>query len=51
MQVNSSPQQGDSYSDNTVQSGSTYFYVVTAVDVSALESAYSNEAIATVPAP
>ena len=51
MQVNSYPQQGDSYSDNTVQSGATYFYVVTAVDVGSLESTYSSEAMATIPAP
>ncbi len=49
--VNSSPQQSVSYSDNAVQPGSTYFYVVTAVDTSSQESAYSNEASATIPSP
>lgn len=38
------------YSDNSVSAGQTYFYVVTAV-VSGVESAYSNESEATIPAP
>ena len=38
-----------SYTDQTVQSGSTYYYVTTAVDSQGLESAYSNQAVATVP--
>jgi fibronectin type 3 domain-containing protein len=37
------------YTDKTVQAGTTYYYVSTAVDVSNVESAYSNEAIAVVP--
>jgi hypothetical protein len=39
------------YNDATVSSGSTYYYVVTAVDASGVESSYSNEAAATVPTP
>jgi hypothetical protein len=39
----------DSYSDTSVQSGTTYYYVTTAVDGSGTESAYSNEAQAIVP--
>jgi hypothetical protein len=39
----------DDYSDTTVQSGQTYYYVTTAVDGSGNESAYSNEAQAIVP--
>jgi len=39
------------YSDTTVQSGQTYFYVVTAVDSAGLESVDSNEARAVVPNP
>jgi hypothetical protein len=42
---------GDSFSDTGVQGGTTYFYVVTAVDASGGESMYSNEARATVPTP
>ena len=38
-----------SYVDNSVASGQTYYYVVTAVDSQGYESAYSNEASATVP--
>ncbi len=37
------------YSDQSVQSGTTYSYVVTAVDNRGQESAYSNETRATVP--
>ena len=37
------------YSDQSVQSGTTYYYVVTAVDDAGQESAYSNETRATIP--
>jgi SdrD B-like domain len=37
------------YTDTTVQSGTTYYYVTTAVDSSGTESAYSNEAKAIIP--
>lgn len=37
------------YTDSNVQAGQTYYYVVTAVDMSGSESAYSNEASATLP--
>jgi Abnormal spindle-like microcephaly-assoc'd, ASPM-SPD-2-Hydin/CARDB len=40
-----------SYTDATVQSGVTYFYVATSVDSSGAESAYSNEASAVIPNP
>lgn len=39
------------YSDSTVQSGMTYYYVTTAVDSSGTESSYSNLAQAVVPFP
>jgi fibronectin type 3 domain-containing protein len=42
-------QTGTSYSDTTVASGATYFYVVTALGTNSVESGYSNEAMATVP--
>jgi fibronectin type 3 domain-containing protein len=35
--------------DSSVQSGQTYYYVVTAVDSSANESSYSNEVQAVIP--
>lgn len=50
-QINTSLQPGTSYSDAGVQSGLVYFYVVTAVDASSQESAYSNEATAVIPTP
>ena len=48
-ELNSSPVLVDTYTDNTVPAGQTYFYVVTAVDASGAESGFSNEAQATVP--
>jgi len=47
--LNSSPEAPSSYTDLTVQSGNTYYYVVTAVSTSNVESGYSNQAAATVP--
>jgi Abnormal spindle-like microcephaly-assoc'd, ASPM-SPD-2-Hydin len=38
-----------SFSDNTVVDGTTYYYVVTAVDPSGQESPHSNEATAVIP--
>jgi fibronectin type 3 domain-containing protein len=40
-----------SYTDSVVQSGQTYFYVVTAIDSNNLESVYSNEVSAVIPVP
>jgi fibronectin type 3 domain-containing protein len=37
------------YTDNTVQSGQTYYYWVTAVNSSGVESAYSNSVSAAIP--
>jgi fibronectin type 3 domain-containing protein len=37
------------YSDTSVQSGRTYYYVVTAVSASSVESFYSNQATAVIP--
>jgi fibronectin type 3 domain-containing protein len=39
------PQTGTSFVDDTVQSGTTYFYVATAVNSNS-ESTYSNEVMA-----
>ena len=47
--VTSSPITTTSYTDTTVQSGQTYYYVATAVNTSNLESTYSNQATANVP--
>jgi hypothetical protein len=40
-----------SYTDANVQSGSTYYYVTTAVDSSGIQSGYSNVAQAVIPMP
>jgi hypothetical protein len=47
--LNSSLVASLSYSDTTVQSGTTYFYVATAVDSGGDESADSNQATAVIP--
>jgi hypothetical protein len=47
--LTSSPQAPSSYTDLAVQSGNTYYYVVTAVSTSNVESGYSNQAAATIP--
>lgn len=39
------------FSDSTVQSGTTYYYVTTAVDSTGVESSYSNQVQAVVPFP
>jgi hypothetical protein len=39
------------FSDSTVQSGQTYYYVTTAVDSAGIESSYSNQVQAVVPFP
>jgi hypothetical protein len=38
-----------SYADTTVQAGQTYYYVVTSVNASGVESGYSNEVSVTIP--
>jgi hypothetical protein len=40
-----------SYTDNSVQAGTTYYYVSTAVDGSGIESIYSNQQQAVIPSP
>lgn len=47
--LNSSLQPSTTYTDSTVQSSTTYFYVATAVDSSSNESGFSNETSAAVP--
>jgi hypothetical protein len=49
--LNSAANPQTSYTDSTVQSGTTYYYVVTAVDADTVESVYSNQASAAVPSP
>src|SRR5579863_5591565 len=47
--VNSSVVTVTTYNDNAVQPGQTYFYVVTSISVSDVESSYSNEVMAPIP--
>lgn len=49
VKLNSALVGGLTYDDGTVQSATTYYYVVTAVDSSGNESVYSNQASETIP--
>jgi predicted outer membrane repeat protein len=48
--LNASPQKGSAYTDSSVKSGTTYYYVATAID-GGVESGYSDEVVAAVPSP
>jgi len=50
-QINSALVASTNYTDGTVAAGSTYFYVVTAVDANDVESTYSNEVTVVIPSP
>jgi Abnormal spindle-like microcephaly-assoc'd, ASPM-SPD-2-Hydin len=47
--LNMSVDSSTTYTDNSVQSGQTYYYVATAIDSSNVESAYSNQVTASIP--
>jgi hypothetical protein len=49
--INSSLDPSSLYTDSTVQSGQTYYYVTTAVDSMGVESGYSNQLQMVVPSP
>jgi hypothetical protein len=49
--LNSSPNPQLQWKDSTVQAGTTYYYVVTAVDANSTESPFSNQASGAVPKP
>lgn len=49
--INTSLNSGTAFTDNTVVSGETYYYVTTAVDNESNESGYSNQAEAVIPTP
>jgi len=51
QKINNALEATTSYVDYSVSSGSTYFYVTTAVDSSGAESGYSNETKAVIPSP
>jgi fibronectin type 3 domain-containing protein len=47
--LTATPSSTTTYTDTTVQTGQTYYYVVTSVDSNNVESAYSTEVSAIVP--
>lgn len=49
VRMNSPLVTNTQFTDSTVQSGKTYYYVVTAVDFSGMQSAYSSQAKASIP--
>jgi hypothetical protein len=49
LKLTSSPQPGTSFSDNTVLSGTTYYYVATSVDTNSVESSHSNQLTMVIP--
>jgi len=49
--INSSLDATTAYTDSTVVSGQTYYYVATAVDSGNNESGYSNQTQAVIPTP
>ena len=49
VKLNASPQPTTAFVDNTVATGTTYYYVATSVDTDSVESVYSNEIIGVVP--
>jgi hypothetical protein len=49
--INSALVAGTAFTDSTVQAGTTYFYVTTAVDTNSSESTFSNEVQAVIPTP
>jgi SdrD B-like domain len=49
LRINSSPVPGLSYTDSTVQNGTTYYYATTAVDSTGTESIFSNLVSAVIP--
>jgi len=49
--INSSLDSTTAYTDDTVVSGQTYYYVVTAVNADSNESGYSNQSQAVIPSP
>ncbi|MHB8524802.1 MAG: hypothetical protein ACYDD2_01415 [Candidatus Acidiferrales bacterium] len=51
VKLNGSPVPGVTFTDTNVLANQTYYYVVTAVDSNGVESAYSNQASATIPTP
>ena len=51
FRINSSLAPSTSYTDDTVASGTTYYYVATSVDSNDVESIFSDQTVAQVPSP
>jgi hypothetical protein len=51
VRLTSAPVRETRYTDRTVQPGTTYYYVCTAVNIALLESGYSNQVSVTIPQP
>jgi fibronectin type 3 domain-containing protein len=51
VRLNFAAETQTAYADNAVQSGKTYYYVVTSVDTNQVESIYSNQVTAVIPTP
>jgi hypothetical protein len=51
QQINTALDASTNYTDTTVSSGTTYYYVATEVNAQGQESGYSNEVMAVVPSP
>jgi fibronectin type 3 domain-containing protein len=49
--INTSPISTTAYTDSTVVSGDTYYYVAAAVNSESEQSGYSNQATAVIPSP
>jgi fibronectin type 3 domain-containing protein len=49
--LNSTADITSNYADSTVQSGQTYYYVVTQLDSTGMESGYSSPVTAVIPTP
>jgi hypothetical protein len=49
--INPSLETATAFTDTSVASGTTYYYVATSVDSNNVESAYSNQAVAQIPNP
>jgi fibronectin type 3 domain-containing protein len=49
FRLNSSVVTVTTFNDNAVQTGQTYFYVVTSISLNNVESSFSNEVMAPVP--
>jgi hypothetical protein len=47
--LNSSPQAGTNFVDNTVDLSTTYYYVATSLDANSLESSFSNQLTMVIP--